>query len=128
MSAEAKPSKSLSKFIIGTLGWLIISLLCWFTVARIINIPLIWLGNWLLPLFTDGTIQNIDMLTGNHDAGTRFLNQVMIFVTDIPHPFSFPDGFVPEIMPKGFLDNPKNYKTKEQYERLREQWMREGGT
>lgn len=72
--------------------WLIICFIAWFLSARILNIPLVWLADFILSWLSDGIFTNVYL---NFSEGEfKLINQQLVLNTNIPPPGELP-VFVP---------------------------------
>lgn len=88
--AGTAKKRSIYRFFIEVLAWSVVCFTVWFLAARILNIPLVWLTEWVLGAVSNGVIDDVSMrsLGGDYQA----VNQQFIIHTNIPPP---PPGKVP---------------------------------
>ncbi|MPV85775.1 exosortase H-associated membrane protein [Ostreibacterium oceani] len=85
MSNANQPTKNIYRFFAETLMWSIICFVAWFVCARVLNIPLIWLSEWVLGFLSQGTITDVKMHYSATE-GFRVINQQFQIMTSIPPP------------------------------------------
>lgn len=77
------PKRSIYRFFVEVLVWLVICFIAWFLSAKILNIPLIWLSEWFLGWLTGGLVDDVTMRSGQ---AYKIINQQFIIHTNIPPP------------------------------------------
>lgn len=80
--------KSIYRFFGEVLLWLVVCFIAWFLSAKILNIPLIWLSEWLLGLITNGVVDDVTMRYGGE--AYKVINQQFVIHTNIPPPGEHP--------------------------------------
>ncbi len=76
--------RSIYRFFAEVLFWLIICFIVWFLSAKLLNIPLIWLSEWVLGLISNGVIDDVTMRSVG--GAYQVVNQQFVIHTNIPPP------------------------------------------
>lgn len=78
-----KTKRNIYRFFGEVLVWLVVCFIAWFLSARLLNIPLIWLSEWVLGWITGGLVDDVSMRSGE---AYKIINQQFIIHTNIPPP------------------------------------------
>lgn len=84
---QKKQKRSIYRFFLEVLAWLIICFISWFLLAKILNIPLIWLSEWFFGWITGDVVNDVSMHGG---ATYGVINQQFVIHTNIPPPDEHP--------------------------------------
>lgn len=89
MNTKTPARKSIYRFFVEVLVWLVICFIAWFVLAKILNIPLLWLSEWFLGWITGGVVDDVSMRY-SHNAAYKVVNQQFVMHTNIPPPGQHP--------------------------------------